>query len=91
VCREDRGPAHALERRSEVEALVRDEGTDALEREEGGVPLVQVEDGRAEPERSQSPRSSDAEQHLLANAVLAIGAVEDVRERAGRGGVGLDV
>ena len=44
------------------------------------MPLVQVVDVRLDPERSERPHAADAEQQLLADAVLAVAAVERVGE-----------
>ena len=77
--REDGRPADRLERVVGVRP-VRDERTQPLELEERRVPLVQVEDVRLDPERRQRADAADAEQQLLADAVLAIAAVERVGE-----------
>ena len=55
---------------------VGDERTKTLELEEGGMPFVQVEDGRLDPEHRQRAHTADAEQKLLADAALAVAAVE---------------
>ena len=60
------------------EALLLDELAHPLELEEGGVALVQVEDGRLEPEPAQHADAADAEQDLLPQPVLAVAAVERV-------------
>jgi len=78
VRREDGRPPDALERLVEREALVLDERPDALQREEGRVTLVQVIDGRLEPQSDEGPCPTDPQQHLLADPVLAVGPVQDV-------------
>ena len=57
-----------------------DERADALDREEGGVALVHVEDVRVDAERLERAHAADAEQQLLADAVLAVAGVERVGE-----------
>ena len=79
VRREDRRGPDLLERLGRLEPLL-DEGADALDLEERGVALVQVEHGRLDPERRQRPDAADPEQQLLADAVLAVAAVERVGE-----------
>ena len=59
---------------------VLDERADALDREEGGVALVHVEDVRVDAERLERTDAADAEQQLLADAVLAVAGVERVGE-----------
>ena len=53
---------------------VLDERADALDREEGGVALVHVEDVRVDAERLERADAANAEQQLLADAVLAVAA-----------------
>ena len=65
---------------SSVPAPAGDERAQPLELEEGGVALVQMEDVRLDPERGQRAHAADAEQQLLADAVLAVAAVERVGE-----------
>ena len=79
VRREDGRPPDRLERIIGVRT-VRDERAQAFELEECRVPLVQVEDVRVDPERRERADAADAEQQLLADAVLAIAAVERVGE-----------
>ncbi len=53
---------------------------DALEREERRMPLVHVEHGGPKAQRSERTYAADPEQELLPDAVLAVAAVESVRE-----------
>ena len=55
---------------SQREALVGDQLADALEPEEPGVALVDVEHLGLDAEGLQGPHAADAEQDLLADAVL---------------------
>ena len=75
---EDGRGADELERLGEREAELLDERPGPLEAEERGVSLVHVEDAGLEPEPAESPNSADAEQHLLADPVLAVAAVQHV-------------
>ena len=77
--REDRRAAHVLEGIRRLHP-VRRELAQPFDLQEGRVALVQMEDVRLDPERRQRPDAADAEQQLLANPVLAIAAVERVRE-----------
>ena len=79
VRREDGRAPDRLERVVGV-GTVGDERTQPLELEEGRVALVQVEDVRLDPERRERADTADAEQQLLADAVLAVAAVERVGE-----------
>ena len=54
---------------------------DPLEAEKAGVALVGVEDLRMDVEGAQRPDAADAEDDLLAEAVLLVAAVEAVRDR----------
>ena len=84
---EDRAGARHLERGVEVEALVLGELADPLEAEEAGVALVGVEDlGRRGAGElavgADGADAADAEQHLLAQPVLGVAAVEPVGDVA---------
>src|SRR3712207_7040707 len=92
---EDGAGARDLERRVVVEAVVLDELTDPLEAEEAGVTLVGVEHLRVgvAGERAvgaDRPDPADAEEHLLAEPVLGVPAVETVGDVAQRAAVLLD-
>ncbi len=79
VGREDGRATHLVQR-----VVGRDAGLDkrprALDRQEGRMALVHVEDGWRDSERRQRADAADAEQQLLADPVLAIAAVERVRQ-----------
>ncbi len=79
VRREDRRPAHMLEGVCRLHPLRR-ELAQPFDLQEGRVALVQVEDVRLDPERRERADTADAEQELLADPVLAVAAVERVRE-----------
>ncbi len=84
---EHRAGAGDLEGRLEGQAGVLGELADPLEAEEAGVALVGVEDlgggGAGEPgERTDRAHAADAEQHLLAQAVLGVAAVQAVGDGA---------
>ena len=79
VRREDRRAADVLDRLARRHALLH-ERTQPLDREERRVALVHVEDARLDAERGQRPDAADAEQELLPDAVLAVAAVERVRQ-----------
>ena len=79
---EDGGGDHLLARRRGAQAPVRDQGAHALQREERRVALVHVEDGRRHPGRGEGADAADAEQDLLADAQLAVAAVERAGDRA---------
>ena len=64
-----------------VQALLLDQAADALQAEEPGVALVGVEHLGLDPEGVQGPDPADAEQDLLAQAVLAPAAVQPVGDR----------
>ena len=99
---EDGAGPHRLDRLGEATApSSTHERADALEAEEAGVALVGVEDLGVDAERLEGPHAADAEQDLLADAVLGVAAVEAVgdeprssagsrrrRRRAGRAGRG---
>ena len=61
---------------------VLDQPAHALEREEARVALVHVEDGGLDAAGGERLDAADAEQDLLAQAVLAVAAVEAVGDRA---------
>ena len=84
---EDGRRAQALECLAGRQSLLLHELAHALELEERRVPLVQVEDRRLEAEPPQHADAADAEHELLPQPVLAVAAVEDVRDvaRPGRG------
>ena len=93
---EDGAGADGRERLLEVEAGVGHELADALEPEEARVALVGVEDlGRRVPgqpaERADRAHAADADEDLLADAVLRVAAVEAVGDLAQVGVVLLDV
>ena len=75
----------------EGEAVVEHEPADALEGEEAGVALVDVEDLGKPVERLEGPHAADAEQDLLADALLDATAVETVGDEADVVGVLVDV
>ena len=62
-----------------------------LEREQGRVPFVQVEDGRRDAQATQRADAADPEDNLLADPVLAVAAVEPIRDAARRRAVFLQV
>ena len=68
-----------LERSRRLRSLRR-ELAQPLDLEERRVSLVQVEDGGLDPERGERADAADAQQQLLADPVLAVAAVERVRE-----------
>ena len=68
-----------------------DELADPLEAEEPGVALVAVEHLRVDAEGPQRAHAADAEDDLLAQAVVRVAAVEPVGDRDAVGGVALDV
>jgi hypothetical protein len=70
-----------LDGRGRVQALLLDQAADALQAEEAGVALVGVEHLGLDPEGVQGPDPADAEQDLLAQAVLAAAAVQAVGDR----------
>src|SRR5207342_2906519 len=65
------------DRLTEGEAA-RDQLAHPLQPEEAGMTLVGVEDLRVEAEGLQGPHPADAEEDLLADAVLGVSAVEPV-------------
>ncbi len=87
VDREDRIAADALPRLVERGAL-RDELAGALGEQERRVALVQVPDGRLEPECADRANAADAEDQLLVEAHLAAADIQHVRDRAVRVRVG---
>ena len=87
-----RAAAHGLDGLGEGEARRRRPPADALEAEEAGVALVGVEHLGVDAERVEGPHAADAEEDLLAQAVLGVAAVEPVGDRRGaRRVVRLDV
>ena len=68
-----------------------DELADPFEAEEPGVALVAVEHLRVDPEGAQRPDAADAEDDLLAQAVVRVAAVEPVGDGDAVGGVAFDV
>ncbi len=88
---EDAGGARGFQGLGEAQPLVEDGPPDALQAEEPGVALVGVEDLRRLAHRLQGPDPSDAEQDLLAQAVLGVAAVEPVGDAAALGVVLLDI
>ena len=93
---EHRAGAGDLEGRVEVEAGVLGELADPLEAEEAGVALVGVEHlgrgGAGDPgEGAERAHAADAEQHLLAQPVLGVAAVQPVGDVADDLAVLLDV
>ena len=85
-----RGP-HRLDGLAVGEARVLHELADPLEAEEPGVALVGVEHLGVDAERVEGAHAADAEEDLLAEAVLGLAAVEPVGDGAQVGGVLLDV
>ena len=71
--------------------VVDDAPADALEAEEAGVALVGVEHLGVDAERVERPHAADAEEDLLAQAVLGVAAVEPVGDLAQVVGVLVDV
>ena len=71
---------------SEAARRRRSELADALERQEAGVALVGVEHLGFEAEGAQDAHAADAEDDLLAQAVLGVAAVEAVGDRRTRRG-----
>ena len=90
VRREHRARAHDLERMLGVDAVLH-QHAHALHREQAGVALVHVEDGGLDAAGGERLDAADAEQDLLAQAVLAVAAVEAVGDRALGRRVGLHV
>ena len=85
VRREDEPLPHCRERIVEARAVghrLRSE----LETGERGMALVQVEDGRLDPERLQRPDAADPEQRVLREPDRAVALVEP-RRRPAAGGV----
>jgi hypothetical protein len=79
VGREHGGAANLLESRLRLHA-VGHERADALDLEKRRVSLVQVEHGGLDPERREGTHPAHAEQELLPDPMLAVTAVEGVRE-----------
>ena len=75
----------------EGEALALHQLAHALEAEEGAVALVHVPDGGAVAEGTHGAHAADAEDDLLADAHLAVAAVEAGAELAVLRGVAVDV
>ena len=88
---EDARRAHRLDGLAVREAGVLHELADALEAEEAGVALVGVEHLGVDAERVEGAHAADAEEDLLAEAVLGLAAVEPVGDRPQVGRVLLDV
>ena len=84
------GP-HGLDGLVVAQARVLHELTDPLEAEEAGVALVGVEHLGVDAEGVERPHAADAEEDLLAQAVLGVAAVEAVGDRADLGRVLVDV
>ena len=91
VGREDARRAHRLDRLAVGQARVLHQLADPLEPEEPGVALVGVEHLRIDPEGVEGAHAADAEEDLLAQAVLGLAAVEPVGDRPQVGGVLLHV
>ena len=91
VCREHGRRAQPLERFGGRQLLLLDELAHPFELEKGRVSLVQVEDRGVEAEATQHAHAADAEHELLAQPVLAVAAVEDVRDVARPRGIALDL
>ena len=81
VRREDRRRAQSLDRLVRRLALFLHQLAHPLELKKGGVPLVEVEDGRLEPEAAQDADAADPEQDLLPQPVRPVPAVERVGDR----------
>ena len=62
-----------------------------LQPEEAGVPLVGVEHLRLEPHGLQGADAADAEEDLLADAVLGVASVEPIGHGSARRRVAVDV
>ena len=77
VGREHTAGAHDLDRLGECETRA-DELADALERVEAGVSLVAVEHLGVDAQRAKGSHTADAEDDLLAQAVLDVAAVQPV-------------
>ena len=90
VGREHAAGAHRLDRGGERQPGG-DVLADPLQAEEPGVALVDVEHLRVDAEGPQRPHAADAEDDLLAQAVVRVAAVEAVGDRDAVGGVALDV
>ena len=88
---EDRGGSGGLDGLVEGQAVVDDRPAHALEAEEAGVALVGVEHLGVDAERLEGPDAADAEEDLLAEAVLDVAAVEPVGDPAQVIGVLVDV
>jgi hypothetical protein len=88
---EHRAGSHRLEGFGEREAVGLHQHADALQPEEAGVSLVGVEHLHGHAERREGSHTADAEQHLLAQAVLDVTAVEPVGDELQLAGVLGDV
>ena len=75
---EDVAGPHRFDGLRVAQPVVHDRLPDAFEAEEAGVALVGVEHLRLDAERLQRADAADAEQDLLAQAVLDVAAVETV-------------
>ena len=82
---EDAPGPHGFDRLGERQALAH-ELADPLQPEEAGVPLVGVEHLRLEAQRLQGADAADAEEDLLADAVLGVAAVEPIGHESARPG-----
>src|SRR3546814_10761685 len=75
---EEAAAAHCLDRFGVRQPGLGDQLADALQPEEPGVALVGVEHLSVDPERIEGPHTADAEEDLLAQAVLGVASVEAV-------------
>ncbi len=87
---EDAPGAHGLHRLGERQAMAH-ELPGPLQSEEPGVPLVGVEHLGIQAQRLQGAHTADAEEDLLADAVLGVAAVQAVRHQPAVRGVALHV
>ena len=90
VGREDGARAHGLDGLVEAQTAGH-QLPRPLQPEEAGVALVGVEHLRVEAEGLQRPHPTDAEEDLLADAVLGVAAVEPVGDGPALGGVAVHV
>ena len=82
VRREDGRDAQPLERLIGRQPVPLDALPQPFELEEGRVALVDMEDGRREAELAENAHTADPEHELLPQPVLAVAAVESVRDVA---------
>ena len=88
----EHGPGpRRLHRLVPAQTMRGDQLPDALETEESRMPLVGVEHLGLDPGRLQGPHPTDAEQDLLADAVLGAAAVKTIGDRPQFVVVGVDV